>query len=142
MIYDKSKHGLGVRQDKPETDRVHHIDPADALETSGSPCLRFAIIDKHGLVEGPSDWDIEGHGLPFCGQNARLGLPFPRLPSVQQMNESPVCIFEENVALSVSETGFPYSSGVLCAWFLVCPIIKNTITKTSFLLHSFEVSWT
>ena len=52
-------------------DRVHHIDPADALETSGFPCLRFAIIDKHGLVEGPSDWDIEGHGLPFCRQNAR-----------------------------------------------------------------------
>ena len=38
---------------------LRHIDPADALETSGFPCLRFTIIDKHGLVEGPSDWDIE-----------------------------------------------------------------------------------
>ena len=101
---------------------MHHIDPADALETSGFPCLRFAIIDKHGLVEGPSDWDIEGHGLPFCGQNARLGLPFPRLPSVQQMNESPVCIFEENVVLSVPENRFS-----VFFWSTLCsvPIVSN-----------------
>ena len=28
------------------------------------------------------------------------------------------------------------AKGVSCAWFLSWPIIKNTITKTSFLLHS------
>ena len=37
------------------------------------------------------------------------------------------------------KSGFPYSSGVPCARFLLCPIIKNTITKTSFLLHSRSV---
>ena len=46
---------------------------------------------------------IEGHGLPFCGQNARPGLPGPRLPSVQQMNEIPCWIFEEKSGLRLLE---------------------------------------
>ena len=113
------------------------IDPADTLETSGFPCLRFAIIDKHGLVEGRSDWDIEGHGLPFCGQNYMPWASFPHLPSVQQMNSFPVCIFKENVAFVCSgKPVFRILPRVSCARFLSCPIIKNTITKTSFLLHS------
>ena len=46
---------------------------------------------------------IEGHGLPFCGRNARPGLPGPRLPSVQQMNEIPCWIFEEKSGLRLPE---------------------------------------
>ena len=115
---------------------MHHIDPADALETSGSPCLRFAIIDKHGLVEGPSDWDIEGHGLPFCGQNVRLGLPFPRLPSVQQMNESPVCIFEENVVSSVPENRFS-----VFFWSTLCLVPSVSNNKEYNHVNEFSVAF-
>ena len=76
---------------------------------------------------------IEGHGLPFCGQNVRPGLPGPRLPSVQQMNKIPCWIFEEKSGLRLLENRiFGFLLGVPCARFLVCPIINNTITKTVF----------
>ena len=81
---------------------------------------------------------IEGHGLPFCGQNARPGLPGPRLPSVQQMNEIPCWIFEENLVASARKPDIWLSSGVPCARFLVCPIINNTITKTVFSVAFFH----
>ena len=65
---------------------------------------------------------IEGHGLPFCGQNARLGLPLPRLPSVQQMNKFPACIFEENVVLSARNNRYS-----VFFWSTLCsvPIVSN-----------------
>ena len=92
-------HGLGVRQDKPELDRVYHIDPANALETSGS--FDFDFIDvKIGLVEGSFLMVIEGHGLPFCGQDERPVASGPRLPFVQQMNLSPCWIYDVKSAVS------------------------------------------
>ena len=62
------------------------------------------------------------------GRMAALGFA-SRLTSVQQMNCVPVCIFEENSAvLSVSETSFLNLCSVLCARYLLCPIITFTIT--------------
>ncbi len=69
-------HGLGVRQDRPELDRMHHIDPANALETSGS--FDFDFIDvKIGLVEGSFLMVIEGHGLHSAGRMNDLLLLVP-----------------------------------------------------------------
>ena len=97
--------GLASVRTGLKRDRVHHIDPADALKTSGFPCLWFAsstsMVSSKVLPIG-----IEGHGLPFCGQNARPGLPGPRLPSVQQMNKIPCWIFEENFGCVCLKTGY------------------------------------
>ena len=83
---------------------------------------------------------IEGHGLPFCGQNARPGLPGPRLPSVQQMNiESLLDLRRKIAVVSARKPEIGFLLGVPCARFLVCPIINNTITKTCFLSHSFII---
>ena len=137
VIYDKCKHGLGVCQDEPETDQVHHIDPADALETSVFPCLRFAIIDKHGLVEGPSDWDRGTWPSILRAECTTWASWSPSTIRSTDERDSLLHFRRKFWLFVCPETGISLSSGVLCARFLMCPIINNTITKTSFLLHSF-----
>ena len=74
-----------------------------------------------------------------AGRMHDLGFLFPVCHPFNRWTRFPVAFFKKILAVVCPETGFPLSSGVLCARFLVCPIINNTITKTSFLLHSFSM---
>ena len=80
---------------------MHHIDPADALETSGDLAYRLEIYGKHSLVDGPSDGKIGDMAFHSSRRMDALGFA-SRLTSVQQMNMFPVYILQENLAFCLS----------------------------------------
>ena len=90
VIYDKSKHGLGVRQDEPETNWVHHIDSADALETSGF--LVFDLQSSTSMVSSKVlpigiSWDMAFHS---AGRMRALGFLSPS--AIRSTDEPVPCL--------------------------------------------------
>ena len=111
--------------------RVHHIDPADALETSGFPCLRLCNLRQAWSRRRSNRWEDWGCGLPFFGKNGRLGLPFPS--AIRSTDEHVPCLhFRRKCGFCLfRKTGF-----LLSSWSILCsvPIVANN-KDYNYILH-------
>ena len=96
------------------------------------------IVVKHGLVEGPSDWDRGTWPSILRAECTTWASWSPSAIRSTDERDSLLDFRRKIWVASARKPDIRLSSGVPCARFLVCPIINNTITKTVFSVAFFH----